>query len=102
MGLFAVKNHPAVTVKPIAFLAILAAGLSADGLYGDVIPSAEALLSRSIAHHDPDGRFLSGSWCLSFTETRPGSSDRRSEIAVDVPNERFRMVRRAEQEIAGR
>ncbi|MEO1085547.1 MAG: DUF6503 family protein, partial [Acidobacteriota bacterium] len=75
---------------------------SADGVSAAVSPAAEELLSRSIAHHDPEGLFLSGSWCLSFVESRPGGSDRQSEIVVDVPNERFRMVRRAEHEIAGR
>lgn len=64
-------------------------------------PTAEELLVRSIAHHDPDGRFLTGSWCLSFRETRPNASDRHSEILVDVPGERFRMLRAAEHEVAG-
>lgn len=64
-------------------------------------PSAEEILARSIAHHDPAGRFLSSAWCLSFRETRPQASDRHSEILVDVPGERFRMKRKAEHEVAG-
>lgn len=64
-------------------------------------PSADDLLARSIAHHDPDGKFLTGTWCLTFRETRPGGSDRHSEILVDVPGERFKMLRKGEHEIAG-
>lgn len=65
------------------------------------IPTADELVTQSIAHHDPDGRFLSEAWCLSFRETRPNAEDRRSEILIDVPGERFRMVRKAEHEVAG-
>lgn len=64
-------------------------------------PAAEDLLAKSIAHHDPDGKFLTGAWCLTFRETRPGGSDRHSEIHVDVPGERFKMLRKGEHEIAG-
>ena len=64
-------------------------------------PSAEELLAKSIVHHDPDGKFLGDSWCLTFRETRPGASDRHSEILVDVPGERFKMLRKAEHEVAG-
>ncbi len=67
----------------------------------EATPSAEEILSRSIAHHDPDGSFLSQAWCLSFRETRPQASDRRSEILVDVPGERFQMKRQAEHNVAG-
>lgn len=72
------------------------AGMPATGA-----PAAEDLLARSIAHHDPEGKFLTGAWCLTFRETRPGGSDRHSEILVDVPGERFKMLRKGEHEIAG-
>lgn len=65
------------------------------------IPTIEELLDRSIAHHDPDGRFLTEAWCLTFRETRPDASDRRTDIMIEVPGERFQMTRKAEHEVAG-
>ncbi|MEO1369673.1 MAG: DUF6503 family protein, partial [Acidobacteriota bacterium] len=91
-----------VKSRPTWLLATLVACSWSPGLFGDAPPPADDLLARSIAHHDPGGHFLSGTWCLGFSETRPGSSDRRTEIVIDVPNGRFEMVRRAEREIAGR
>ena len=86
-------------IRPIVLFASLT--LLAPSVLADEPPSADDLLALSIAHHDPDGRFLTGSWCLELRETRPNASDRRTEILVDVPGERFRMLRAAEHEVAG-
>jgi hypothetical protein len=64
-------------------------------------PTAEELLTRSIAYHDPDGRFLSQAHRLRFLDTRPDGPDRRSEVLIDVPGERFEMIRHGEHEVAG-
>jgi len=65
------------------------------------VPSAEDLLAASVAHHDPDGRFLTEAWCLSLEETRPTAEDRRTELVIDVPGQRFEMDRRTEQHTTG-
>ena len=64
-------------------------------------PAAGELLDRAIAYHDPEGRFLLRPHRLSFLETRPGGSDRRTEALIDVPGGRFEITRRAEVEVAG-
>lgn len=56
-------------------------------------PTVEELLDRSIAHHDPEGRFLAEPHGLWFLETRPDEANKRSEVLIDVPGERFEMVR---------
>ena len=87
-------------LRQLLWVVLIGCLLAPAAMAGEV-PSADELLSRSIAYHDPDGRFLSSPWCLTFRETRPGASDRRTEIVVDEPGERFRMVRQAEHEVAG-
>ncbi len=64
-------------------------------------PSAGQLLDRSIAYHDPDGRFLSQAHRLSFLETRPDGSDRQTTAMIDVAGGRFELVRRDKVEVAG-
>ncbi len=64
-------------------------------------PTAEELLDRSIAYHDPAGRLLGGAHRLRFLETRPEGTDRHSEVLIDIPTERFEMVRKGEHRIAG-
>lgn len=85
----------------MVIFAVLVSSLLAPAVIAGETPTADEVLARSIAHHDPEGRFLSRAWCLSFRETRPGASDRHSEILVDVVGERFRMKRKAEHEVAG-
>lgn len=65
------------------------------------VPSADDLLAASIAHHDPDGHFLSEAWCLSLEETRPGGPDRQTELLIDVPGERFELDRRTDHHTTG-
>jgi len=81
--------------------ALLLAALLLPAVLAAEVPSAEELVERTIAYHDPEGHFLSGAWCLRFRETRPDAADQASKVLVDVPGERFRMVRKAAHEIAG-
>ncbi len=62
-------------------------------------PTAEALLDASIAYHDPQGRFLSEPHLLIFRDDRPDHPPRAAEVLIDVPGERFTMVRKDEHEI---
>ncbi len=64
-------------------------------------PAPAEVLERSIAYHDPEGRFLTRPHRLSFLETRPDGPDRQTEALIDVTGERFELVRRGEVEIAG-
>ncbi len=86
----------------VAGLAIFIVGPFTVGASpASALPSAEDLLEASIAYHDPEGRFLTLAHRLWFLETRPQGPDRRSEVLVDVPGERFEMVRAGEHEVAG-
>lgn len=80
-------------------LLVVAAGVATTPARSQ--PGAEEILARSIAHHDPEGRFLSSPHRLSFEETRPEGPARHTEVVIDVVGERFEMVRQGEQEIAG-
>lgn len=64
-------------------------------------PTAGELLDRAIAYHDPEGRFLTRPHRLAFLETRPGGTDRRTEVLIDVAGGRFEITRRSEVVIAG-
>lgn len=87
---------------PSVFLTLLCLLFSMSwAAHGAEPPSAEDLLARSIAYHDPDGRFLSQPHRLRFLDTRPDGPDRRSEVLIDVPGERFEMIRQGEHEVAG-
>ena len=52
-------------------------------------PSADDLVARSSAYHDPAGHFLGHAHRLTFRETRPDGDDRHAVVVVDVPGERF-------------
>ena len=82
-------------------LVLLAAATPAVSASAETPPTAEELLAASIAYHDPEGTFLAEGYRLRFVETRPGGADRRTEIVIDVPGERFEMVRAGERVVAG-
>lgn len=84
---------------PLA-VSLLLVGFSVDSAWAQA-PTAEELLTRSIAYHDPQGRFLTEAHRLQFLETRPDGADRHSEVLVDVAGGRFHMKRAGEHEIAG-
>jgi len=56
--------------------------------------TAEELLTRSIAHHDPEGRWNEAALLLTLGETRPDGSERRTALRIDNANGRFEMRRR--------
>ncbi|MEM8931393.1 MAG: DUF6503 family protein [Acidobacteriota bacterium] len=60
------------------------------------LPTAEELLTRSIAYHDPNGVFLTRSHHLTFAETRADGSERPALLEVDVGGERFAIERGGE------
>jgi hypothetical protein len=66
-------------------------------------PAAEHLVARAIEVHDPDDRFLNRAHRFRFVETRPDGEDRRVEVVVDVPGQRFeRRVRREAGDVVAR
>jgi hypothetical protein len=52
-------------------------------------PSSAQLLERSIARHDPQGRWEAGVFELSFVETRPDGDKRLAEVMIDNRHSRF-------------
>lgn len=94
-----------LSVRSVVFVCLvgfsLAVGFTAvPGLAAEP-PTAEALLARAIDYHDPAGSLLGGAHRLRFSETRPNGPDRRTEILIDVPGERFEVVRQGDRRIAG-
>jgi hypothetical protein len=55
--------------------------------------SAEALLTESIAYHDPGGRFAEGRFEISLSESRPDGTERRTQILLDNGAGVFSMTR---------
>lgn len=47
--------------------------------------SAEALLAKAIAYHDPDDLWRQGIWRLTLGETRPDGTVRRTVLILDNP-----------------
>ena len=98
-------GHTLVFALGIALLFV--APISAEGDEGKGTssggpPSAEELIAGSIAHHDPEGHFLSRGHRLEFRETRTGGRpDRKTVIEIDVPANFFRLARLDESEIHG-
>ena len=46
------------------------------------VPAAEALIAKSIAYHDPDGRWDTGQIALRIMESRPGGTTRTAHIGM--------------------
>jgi hypothetical protein len=55
--------------------------------------TAEELLSRSIAYHDPDGRWDRGAFTITLGESRPDGSVRRTVVRLDNGRGRFEIER---------
>ena len=66
------------------------------------IPTAEDVLTRSSAYHDPEGVFLTRPHRLHFRETRPEGPARYADVFIDVRGESFELVRRGEETITYR
>lgn len=56
---------------------------------GTDLAESDALLARSIHHHDPDGRWGHVALTLSLDETRPNGPDRRTDVVIDPARELF-------------
>ncbi|HBL29205.1 MAG TPA: hypothetical protein DD490_20430 [Acidobacteria bacterium] len=54
-------------------------------------PSAAELLARSIAWHDPEGRWATGAWRLTLAETAPGEEPGAATV-LEIDNGRGRFV----------
>lgn len=59
--------------------------------------AAQELLNRSIAYHDPDGRWARGAFEITDQSTPPGGGGRRTVLRLDNARGRFEM----EQSIDG-
>jgi hypothetical protein len=54
--------------------------------------SPNQLLNKSIAYHDPQGNWVDFKGQLFITMKTPNSSDRLSEITLDLPQQYFKLV----------
>lgn len=73
-----------------AFLLLFCA-LSTPFLFGqDLAPNQ--LLNKAIAYHDPQGNWEGFKGQLFITMKTPNSSDRLSEITIDLPQQYFKLV----------
>jgi hypothetical protein len=73
-----------------AFLLLLCT-LSTTILFGqDLAPNQ--LLNKAIAYHDPQGNWDNFKGQLFITMKTPNSSDRLSEITIDLPQQYFKLV----------
>lgn len=70
-------------------LAVLAVAVTLSPALIAQPPTAEELLDRSIAYHDPDDRWRHGVWRLTLAETRPDGTVRRTVLIIDQPAGRF-------------
>lgn len=66
--------------KLAGFLLLLAAISLTPGPSHAEVPAASEVLEQSIAHHDPVGLWGNARFDLSFRETRPDGSERRTRV----------------------
>ena len=60
-------------------------------LYGQNL-SPNQVLNKAIAYHDPQGNWVDFKGQLFITMKTPNSSDRLSEITIDLPRQYFKLV----------
>ncbi|MGB5460607.1 MAG: DUF6503 family protein [Eudoraea sp.] len=73
-----------------AFLLLFCA-MSTTILFGQDL-SPNQLLNKAIAYHDPQGNWVDFKGQLFITMETPNSSDRLSEITIDLPQQYFKLV----------
>lgn len=56
------------------------------------MPTAEEILSRSIAYHDPDGVWGEGGFAIEISSTRPLAGARQTRVVIDNRAGRFHYV----------
>jgi hypothetical protein len=80
-------------VLPVFYLCLGLSGALSGAFSGPVsasqTPSAKQLLERSIAHHDPQGRWAEGVFKMNFVETRPDGGERFTDVTIDNRRGRF-------------
>ncbi len=54
--------------------------------------TAETVLEKTIAYHDPNGNWEKFNSTFQVTMTTPGNPDRVSDIAVNLPDDFFKLV----------
>lgn len=55
-------------------------------------PTAQELLEKTIAYHDPNNRWDTFKGTLNITMAIPNQSKRDSHIDIDIPNEYFQLI----------
>ncbi len=83
-------RHPQLrrVVRACATLAVvLLSPTPATGLHA--LPSAQELIARSIAYHDPEGYWNDGVFRLRLQSTRPGAGPAHTTIVIDNAGGRF-------------
>ena len=63
------------------------------------VPAAEALIAKSIAYHDPDGRWDSGEIALRIMESRPNGVARAVEVGMTPGSGRMVVSRETDSEM---
>lgn len=88
-------RHPMGRILALAFACAAASQLAAGPATAPPAqdPSAAELLDRSIAHHDPEGRWATGIFRLQIASTRPLAGPTFTTIVVDNAAGRFSMER---------
>jgi hypothetical protein len=67
-----------------------------------LVGCAESIVAESIGHHDPQGKWVTGTFHLALEESRPDGSVRETWLVVDNARGRFELVSEREgRSIAG-
>ena len=85
---------PAVFAVVLASTLLVPAQVPADS--GD-LPAAATVVDRSIAHHDPEGRWGNAGFEMSFRETRPDGSERRTRVRFNDRLDAFEILTQREE-----
>lgn len=59
--------------------------------FAQPLPSAEEVLDRSLAYHDPAGRWMNARHALTLEESRPNGPTRTTHLVLDGPGDVFEM-----------
>ena len=78
--------HPRSPMNVRPFLPMLGLLFAATAL---AQPSAEEIVRKSIAYHDPAGVWMTRAHHLTLIETRPGGKDRKTSLVLDYPTGGF-------------
>ncbi|MDX1546523.1 MAG: hypothetical protein R3247_06030, partial [Rhodothermales bacterium] len=70
---------------PLRFLLLAGLGLALGPLpaHSQPVPSAEELVERTLAYHDPGGAWAAGRHRFTLREERPGGRDRATVVTLE-------------------